>query len=350
MLRQTGMSICWVAMLFVGSLANAQQVDIEELKKNVNILSGVLLEGLELNETPGLFGINEGAVDSVYLQGQGVLMEIQTPLAKRRNRVSLSALASAIQDLPGRSNPFAVVRRPDVPPSTRTMALSLEQDSETDSYSNLIEEIQAIDFNAFVDNSIRQANSSARSLRELGELDQETFDKLQVQLYSMKEDLGLLRQNMMQHINELRQMNSDSTAESAAATEELDGPVKSELTENIESLKVAVEQLKTNAANTAAKLSDQYTAAKAQYEEQWVAEVKAMEYSLYGLLCDYGATLRNLPEDEHLTIVLKDLGEESEDEIRTDKIHVLSKADLSQCQAGDLDAAALEQRSISYNY
>jgi hypothetical protein len=61
--------------------------------------------------------------------------------------------------------------------------------------------------------------------------------------------------------------------------------------------------------------------------------------------------LRELPGDESISIILTGLGEDSEDDNRrTDKVHVLSKGDVLQCQNGDIDMATLQQRSTQYSY
>ncbi len=68
-------------------------------------------------------------------------------------------------------------------------------------------------------------------------------------------------------------------------------------------------------------------------------------------MCNYGSTLRALPENESISVILKGLGE---DEVnanrRPDKVHVLSKIDVQQCQSGEIDVAELESRSAQYSY
>ncbi len=346
MTRHLGLFGLRIGLLFCASIATAQQLETTELKMSVDILSGVLREGLGVNETPGLFGLNEPRVDSFYLQGQGVVMKIQTPLARRRNRVNINALASSIYRLPNRSNPFAAVQRSSTPGASSTSAFSLQQDNLGGLYQSLIEEIQSIDVSAVIDRSIRQASSLTRSLRELGEIDQESFNNLQQEFFSMREELGSMREDMMQRIDDLRQMENEPPVVSVTATDE----VQFDLRENIESLKLTLEQLKTNTAVRAANLSEQYESAKAKYEARWIVEISELEARLYALLCDYGATLRDLPDDEYLTVVFSDLGEKSETDARTDKIHILSKTDLSRCQSRGMDAVELQQRSSSYSY
>ena len=347
MFRPCNKSAFSLMILLSGVLAgfsvSAQQSDIEALRKNVDILSSVLSEGLGLSETPNPFSFGEGRVESVYLQGQGVMMEIQTQLARRRNRVSLNALASSIQDLQNRPNPFAPIERPEIASSSTTMAMALRENSVGEIYQDVIEEINSIDFSAIINNSIRQASSSARSLRELGELDQESFNDLRQELDSMRE-------SMAERMGDLRELQNNLSDQSVAENEALDESAETSLRVNVEQMKLAMEQLKNSAAERALILNERYETARARYAEQWQGEVSNFENELYGLLCDYGATLRELPDDEYLTIVLKDLGAESEDKVRADKIHVLRKSDLARCQSGRIDSAGLQESSVSYSY
>lgn len=324
----------------------AQETEIVNLKRSIDMLTTVLREGLELDGTPGLFGINGSRLDGVYLQGQGVLIEIQTPLARRRVRVQYNALASTFYRSPDRSNPFALIVQPDAPGPNRTMAFTPLQSSPTDVFQSFVNEIQSVDFNSIFDASIRQANASARSLLELGQLDQETYNELQQELAEMRRELDANKEELMSRINELRLNAYNGTPEPFSLPED----AELALQEGIENFKLAAERFETAVADRAANLVTQYDEAKVAYENQWQSEVAAMELNLYRLLCDYGATLRDLPEDERLTVVFPDLGVAPESEDRSDRIHVLTKSNLARCQSGRIDALELQEQSFSYNY
>lgn len=342
MIARLGIVILVTASVSVVLPVEAQQPDQSELRRNVEIFSGVLLEGLELNETPNLFGINIGRINSVYLQDQGVVMEIRTPLANRRSRVTLNAMATSIQNLAGQSNPFALVQRPASP--SRTMALGIQQESVAEGMDNIniLSEIQAIDYSTLIGNALRQAGATARSLLEVDGLNQTEFNSLNRQLDEMRISLAQL-------MTEAREYQAGLSTETAgAATDQADA--SQDWQAKVDQLKAGFEQLVSSAAETASQLTEQYEDARIQYAEQWQAEVLALEESLYVLLCDYGASLRSLPENEHLTIVFPNLGDESSDQSPTDKVHVIRKSDLAACQSGDIDAVALKQRASIYSY
>jgi hypothetical protein len=341
--------ICACLLLIPTTFSSAQDSQIPQLKDSVRILSKILEEGLELDASPGYFGISGGRVENLYLQGQGVVLEIRAPLSNKRNRVSLNAMAAAISGLQSDSNTNNYVQRAYVNPADRRMALALEQDSTNSVYRELVEEIQAIDFSALIENSIRQANSTARSLRDLEQLDTDAFEKLQDELYKMRNDLSQVKQDMTTRVEELQAMQRNLAAGGDARDQQIED-IESGVRENIENMKEVVEGLRANAQGRATSLNQQYQSAKAQFDEQWAAQASELEANLYNLLCDYGATLKNLPEDENLTVVLKGFGNSVEDQLQSDKVHILSKADLSLCQSGSIDAASLQQRSSVYDY
>jgi hypothetical protein len=90
--------------------------------------------------------------------------------------------------------------------------------------------------------------------------------------------------------------------------------------------------------------------AEQAYIQQWQQDVVVFEGKLYKAMCDYGSTLRKLPTDERVSIILTGLGEQGEDQRRTDKIHVFNKADLQECQSDDISVATLRERSTHYSY
>ena len=58
-----------------------------------------------------------------------------------------------------------------------------------------------------------------------------------------------------------------------------------------------------------------------------------------------------LPEDENISIILKGLGEDTETTTRRpDKIHILLKRNVQECQQGEIDIAELRGRSENYSY
>lgn len=88
-----------LALSLVVSSAIAQPTAeaLERSRQELGVFSDLLSVGLGLDEPGGLFGMNVGSIQSRYLFGQGAYLEIRSPLANRRQRLSLAALSSTMR-------------------------------------------------------------------------------------------------------------------------------------------------------------------------------------------------------------------------------------------------------------
>ncbi|MEX2130566.1 MAG: hypothetical protein WD772_03700 [Pseudohongiellaceae bacterium] len=346
MLRKSSLVVFSLAILLPLSVA-AQQVDIANLRKSVDLLSGVLEEGLRINESPGLFGISLGQVSGVYLLKQGVVVEISSPLANGRNRLNLDALTYSIQDLQSRgSNVFMIQRTVPVP---QVMPFSIDpavgRDAVAESYRALLERINDTDYSALINSALRQANQSLRSLQDLGEIDEQRLQQLRDEADQLRSALQVRQQELQTLVQSLIQRAADANTQTEGVNDEFQGA--------LESLTASMTELRDTAAAKAEELRALHDAARQRQAEAWTAEVVVFENEMYTLLCDYGASLRDLPESEFLTVVLTGLGASdtgAAESRRPDKIHVLSKTDLLRCQSGAIDPAELMQTASVYSY
>ncbi len=324
--------------------ASAQEIQLSSLQRNIDIFSGVLEEALDFAEAKGLFGLSLGGIDSTYLVGQGVVLEVRTPLANSRNRMNLASLNTAMQSLQLRGNPFesiALSQSTSAQSSPPRMALNAESVESSSYYSDMMEKIANIDYSLIVNNAIQQASESARSLRSLGSVDDSDYEQLRA-------DIETLRTDMQENMQDLRQVESqlrDSAAVAVSGTN-----IEAEINSKLEALMSKIEPLREQAIAKARELKQRSEAAEQAYSQQWQQDVIDFESKLYQAMCDYGSTLRELPVQESVSVILTGLGEQAEDQRRTDKIHVFSKADLLLCQSGDITVAALQQRSSQYSY
>jgi len=74
----------------------------------------------------------------------------------------------------------------------------------------------------------------------------------------------------------------------------------------------------------------------------------AFDNLILDTFCDYGANLKNVPNDQRVTVILENV-------TRTEpknkaKIYVFNKKDLSACQDNGIDSKELKQRTIVYNF
>lgn len=335
-----------VALATISSVsALAQEPRLEDLQRNIELFSGVLEDALDFEESKGLFGLSLGGIESTYLIGQGVVLDVRTPLANSRNRLSLASLNSAMQSLQARGNPFeSIAQSQSQSSSTQSapvMAMRSESVGSGNFYSEMMDRIANVDYSLVVNNAIQQATESARSLRSLGSVDEGDYAQLRADLDSLRTEMG----EKMQGLREIEAQIRQSTAQAIA-----DSNIEEEMRLKLDAVMKQIEPLRVQAVAKAAELKLRSEQAERAYTEQWQQDVVVFEGKLYQAMCDYGSTLRELPDGERVSIILTGLGEQGEGQRRTDKIHVFNKADLQKCQSGDISVVTLRERSDQYSY
>lgn len=338
-----GRNLALATMTFAAMSVNAQDLQIESLQRNIDIFSGVLEDALGFEEAKGLFGLSLGGIENTYLVGQGVVLEVRTPLANNRNRLNLASLNSAMQSLQVRGNPFESIAlsRSASTQGSPVMALRSESAENSSFYTEMMEKVANVDYSLIVNNAIQQANESARSMRSLGSLDESDYEELRQDIDSLRTDM----QEKMQGLREVEAQMRESATQALA-----DSNFEEQMRTKLEEVMSQIEPVREQALAKAAELKLQSEEAEQKYSQQWAQDVVSFEDRLYQAMCDYGSTLRELPAAERVSIILTGLGELGENQRRTDKIHVFNKADLQECQSGDITVATLRQRSDQYSY
>ncbi len=344
--------------------SHAQEVGIEELQKDLSIFAGILEESLRLNESTGLFGMSLGGVETTYLHGQGAVFEVRSPLANRRNRMGLASLSSAMQALQLRHNPFEAVRLGASPVSSQVMAIAELSSADESLYSQLLDRVSEIDFSLVAQSSIQQASQSARALRALGDVDDAAFAELEAELEglraSINENVDSLR-DLERDIRAARLAEGDSaavvdteiTSQSISAADSMSVEPTADtstLSLRLDSLIAAAEPLKQRALQKAEELRERSEMAETEYAEAWQRDLQLFHDQLYLALCEYGNSLRTLPGDEYVSVVLKGLGEDQPENRRADEVHVISHEQIRLCADGNSDVSVLRQSATVYTY
>jgi hypothetical protein len=205
----------------------------------------------------------------------------------------------------------------------------------------MMERVANIDYSLAVNNAIQQATESARSLRSLGSVDDGDYEELRADIEGLRAEMG----EKMRGLREIESQIRESTAGAIA-----DSNIDEEMRRKLDTFIAQIEPLREQAVAKAAELRLRSEVAEQAYIQQWQQDVVVFEGKLYKAMCDYGSTLRELPTDERVSIILTGLGEQGEDQRRTDKIHVFNKADLQECQSDDISVATLRERSTHYSY
>lgn len=340
--RLQPIALAALAIELAAGPAMAQDGAYDPLKRNAEAFTGILADALELDSASGPFGLAGDRIDSVYVAGHGLVLEVRSRLARDRNRLNLAMLNSSVIALRGgqADNPFAMLA-----PEARQRALggppsaALEDDAaEAGARADLLLRARDIDVSGLVSSAIVQAGEYARLLREAEGVDSATLEQL-------RGDIEALRRENLAGADRLRELTEELRAGAAAAAHN-----SGRFEEALGDLSEEMEQLRSRAESLADDLRRRSESAQAERADRWREDVAEFERRLARALCDYGASLRELPADENLTIVLAGLGEESAAAGRADLVHSFRKADILRCASGQIDPPTLAANSDRYSY
>ena len=73
------------------------------------------------------------------------------------------------------------------------------------------------------------------------------------------------------------------------------------------------------------------------------------EAELLKAICEYGGSLRTLPDNEYLTVILNN-AERNERNKTLDRIYVFKKNDLMACRNGEINVEELKTRGQGYSF
>ncbi|MDP1931559.1 MAG: hypothetical protein Q8L60_08890 [Gammaproteobacteria bacterium] len=342
-------SVCCLPVLMVfpaqaqDALVNEQY---DEMQRSIGIFSGALREALGLNNRAGIFNPLSGSVSGIYLAEQGIVLDVITPLAGGR---SIFGPQTSTYFFQGLSSPFSAtsstralrIQRPDIDAMRESMAMSLRAEAFGESYRDVMESIATIDFSAELESALRTATESAVTLRGLGQIDEAEFE-------TMMREMNQMRQRLGEQMLGLQELRNRVTTEINAG-EPVDDTMADQWRAALDTLRQNVEPLREQAVAKAAELREQSARSQLERQQQWQEELVAFEDNLFSTICDYGAALRALPDDEHLTIVLKGVGEDTGDR-REDRIHVLQKSQMQRCLLGEITPGELQASAQSYSF
>ena len=302
----------------IAGTAIAQPSDdaLERSRQELGVFSDLLSAGLGLDEPGGLFGMNVGTIQSRYLFGQGAYLEIRSPLANRRQRLSLAALGSTLRDLQSSQNPFA---RFSAAPNPQALTADA---ADSELVASLTSRIQDVDYELIVSTALRQASEAADALRALEGIDEATYADI-------RGELAKLRQELQANLATMHAM--------------LDGADLS----GDESLSARIAPLRELAQQRAEELGEQLEKAQAEYAQRWYAERELFEQALYASACKASDQLLSFADSESLAIVLAGLGDEGV-RMRSDRVHILPIVELRQCAIGAIDST--EIKAVVYSY
>ena len=93
------------------------------------------------------------------------------------------------------------------------------------------------------------------------------------------------------------------------------------------------------------ELAEKKQARVKEQKQQLAALAQQVDKSLTLTLCDYGSGLRNLPNDEHVSFIIRGVSEG-----KTEQVKVFKKSDIKKCVVGDIKAAQLLEKASTYSF
>ncbi|MDK1025129.1 MAG: hypothetical protein QGD92_12975 [Gammaproteobacteria bacterium] len=162
-----------------------------------------------------------------------------------------------------------------------------------------------------------------------------------------RSDLRSLRREMRQLRDEIRDQEIALIRAEDTAKQDLEQTIRG-LEENIRELEQKGDQLNDVLDRERERKAQERKKIMRTAQEARQKQNTMLEHSVLATLCDYGASLKNLPSNERVTLLFEREGRRWA-ENRT-KVYVLKKKDLLACQQDDLDKNGLIEKSISYNF
>lgn len=340
--------LCVLIALGVPSSAVSQE-NVAEMRRAVDLFSGVLRDGLGLNQRQGIFSPRNGDVQGRYLAGQGITLNIVAPLRGAQNSIDVSMrdLGQTLDELAlqmGSMMERGVVTRPDFDAMRDALALSLRTDEVSLYYRDLMQQLAQVDGLPALDRALAQAALQLRQLQSADQSDQSLLSGLDDELQALRERL----QSQLEAAMQLRRDISRQAAEAESVPDQ----------QMLEHWQLAREQIDQQVQNLQRQISEKMQAlrthqATVQAEQQVARQQQLSEFErqLFTTVCDFAGGLRDLPEGEYLNLVLLGAGQASDQTAgRHDRVYTLAQDDLQACQRGAISGEQLRVSALSYEY
>ncbi|MDR6981766.1 hypothetical protein J2X32_000374 [Rheinheimera pacifica] len=259
------------------------------LKKNADILQTILQTAFKDNENSRLSSLQYS-----YLSGQGLLFQASSGgrhIFQFRNMSIPATPVAPVPPLPGGEFEFDSIDIEKITEAAEEMAEQM-QDQHRQTY-RIAEKQRAIE------RELRDVERDKRDIefnKNLTKLDKEQQQELQ----------------MLQQKTKLLQEKLAEVAKEAGISRK--------------------------------QLEEQRAKQLAEQQQQTAAMVKTVGEKFSQVLCDYGASLRDMPDNEYVTLQVSNRGSEGR------YYWVVKKADINQCMTGKIKAKDLLAKTSSYQF
>lgn len=259
------------------------------LKKNADILQTILQTAFKDNENSRLSSLQYS-----YLSGQGLLFQASSGgrhVFQFRNVSIPAAPVAPMPSLPGTEFEFDSIDIEKITEAAQEMAEQI-QDQHRQSY--------------------RIAEKQRTIERELRDVERDKRD------IEFNKNLTKLDKEQQQELQTLQQKTKLLQEKLAEVTKEAELNRK--------------------------QLEQQRAKQLAEQQQQTAAMIKTVGEKFSQVLCDYGASLRDMPDNEYVTLQVSNRGSEGR------YYWVVKKADINQCMTGKIKAKDLLAKTNSYQF
>jgi hypothetical protein len=291
-------SVLFSGAFYTSSLVAAEQPSYGKLAKQLDIMNNIFVSSLKSQEGR-LF--KNTKIDNLYLAGQGVVFTV-----KSTNNFSLNSHSFSFS-----FSDSAVPVAPVAPIAP----------SEHD-----------VEFEYFEDN-----DELAEQMEEAYELQRENNREFREQQRELSYELRDLERESRDLSYQLRNVSKEEKIELAKEQKAVKAQ-KAELEQKRAVLsKKSKEMKKQQRINQEKKLASR----KEHFQK--------LTRSLVETLCTYGNSLKSLPKNEYVNIVLKSAGDKANNSYQ-DKVLVLSKRDITECAIDKISADKLLTSMKNYQF
>lgn len=299
------LSVCLLTSLSASALAQTSAQPYASLANELEIMSGVMQTSFRQNTSSK--GWRVSRLESSYLAGQGAVFTLSVRGKTGRWMHEIEAM---VEGMPVPPEAPVINEGDDV-------VFEINQEWE--------------DFAGAATRHITQIfsgkNDEIRDVREqYRELEWEKRE-----MERQKRDLSF----------ELRQSQDDREDEIKQQLAELESSLAA-LNEQLSSLDQEMRALET-------EQQEQMREQKEKYQQAQKSFLAMFETSIGDTLCHFGSGLRGLPEQEHVSLVLKDF-EHDEANKAHDRIYVFTKANIKACVQERIDTQDLLSSATVYTF
>lgn len=302
------MALSAVALaLATSSVAYADQTQRNELRKQLEIMNSIFSTALEQeSKSDRRHVITRDRLNYNYLAGQGVVY---------RTRIGGNRIMFFGGEVP-------LPPMPNVPDIAGIDSVEIEL-AVTEGLAAAEEALEGLEI--VTEDVHGDGEGNIRIIRHV-------TDKV-------RENAGEVRE-LRRRVRDLELAKSNAEgAEAEVIAKEL-----AQARQELETTQQALETARAEIAEARQEVRKKVEVRKAERNEQLQQQLASFEQTMASTLCDYGRTLRALPESENVTFVLEGAGQE--DQGGKDKIYIFSKRQLEKCSS----PSDLLRKAVTYNF